>query len=60
MTIIFSFAKTAENYDSYCFFLLQKLLKIMTIIARAERQGDFFLTCTPYLGFHLGIEIGGY
>ena len=26
------------------FFLLQKLLKIKTIIARAERQSDFFLT----------------
>ena len=63
MTIIFffHFAKAAENKDFYCFFfLLQKLLKIKTIIARAERQSDFFSLVPPYLGFHLGIEIGGY
>ena len=58
--VFFHFAKAAENYDFYCFFLLQKLLKIKTIIARAERQSDFFSLVPPYLGFHLGIEIGGY
>ena len=57
--VFFHFAKAAENYDFYCFFLLQKLLKIKTIIARAERQSDFFLHLYPPISvFILVLKLG--